>query len=164
MREEEKYPREKLKNRLYVLLRNCWTLSRVRGKPLKDSKQTRNVIRFAFQRDQPWLLGEKGLATHYNNVEGLDFRAWTKATAEGLTRRGWTWEMTERKTPWAYITCLNVQGKDLEKESGTTFRLLAGATRWLRYHFSGNLVTQGREDEAGREGSFSVSLSVEIWI
>ena len=69
------YPREKLKNRLYVLLRNCWTLSRVRGKPLKDSKQTRNVIRFAFQRDQPWLLGEKGLATHYNNVEGLDFRA-----------------------------------------------------------------------------------------
>ena len=158
------YPREKLKNRLYVLLRNCWTSSRVRGKPLKDSKQTRNVIRFAFQRDQPWLLGEKGLATHYNNVEGLDFRAWTKATAEGLTRRGWTWEMTGRKTPWAHITCLNVQGKDLEKESGTTFRLLAGATRWLRYHFSGNLVTQGREDEAGREGSFSVSLSVEIWI
>lgn len=56
---------------------------------MKDSKQTRNVTRFAFQRDQPWLLGEKGLAIHYNNVEGLDFRPeLNEATAEGLTRRG----------------------------------------------------------------------------
>lgn len=58
-----KSPREKFNNRL-VLLRSCSGLhARVRGKTLKDSKQAKNVIRFAFEKDLSSCCGEKGLAT-----------------------------------------------------------------------------------------------------
>ena len=104
--------------------------------------------------------GEKGLATHYHHPGGLDLTAWMKATAEGLTRRGWTWETGREDSVGDYTTCLKVLGKETEEESGMISWIPAGATRWLSCHFSERLVTQRREDEEGRENH---SQQVFLW-
>lgn len=43
---------------------------------------------------------------------------------------------TRREDSTGLETCLNVQGKEMERESETKSRLLVGEPGWLRCHFS----------------------------